>query len=175
MTPTVGRILLCMSAALIGERPAIITGVNPDGTIDIAPQLRPQDIRQSGDNAVGNVAIHENAEAAKAAVDASGGPLWAAFWMPYQVGQAAKTEEAEEALRVAIVQLQDRLDAGAEAQRDVNTRHQKAIDNLATTKEAGPMGGRLASAILALASACSGDQQQAIKNILEGVEATPAE
>lgn len=94
----------------------------------------------------------------------------------------AKTASATEANNGTLTEaslklksLEDRLDANADCQRDVNAQLQAKINGLATTKEAGPMGGRLASAILALASACSGDQQQAIKNILEGVEATPAE
>lgn len=186
--PSAGRIVLALCAGFTGPRPAMVTGVNTpnmeagDHSIDIAPYPRPHDQPLSPGGAVAKVPLFESQEQAQAAIDRPGGPLWAAFWMPYQVGQAAKTEEVTSDLKSALeannnmlAKLDDRVQAGAEAQRDVNTRHQKAIENLSNNKEAGPMGGRLAQAIALLASACSGEQQQQIKNILDGVEATPAE
>lgn len=167
-TPTIGRIILLSGAAWTGARAAIITAVNdpPDDftTIDVQPFLNTADTEMAGQTRIGSVRIYESEGAAAAAINETGGPVWAAHWMPYQQGQAAKTEDVTGKLQALLDDTRTGL-ANAEA------KIAEMASTKAHTSEAGPMGGRLAQALLALAQGASGEQQQLVKNILDGVQA----
>lgn len=98
--PTVGRIILVACNLWPGEaRPAIVTKVWGDTCVN-ATVLQDANDRELLPNRgnLTSITLYESQEAAEKSVvpDPGKGALsYTGYWMPYQIGQAAKTEAAE--------------------------------------------------------------------------------
>lgn len=92
--PTVGRVVYLFEGTKATPRAAIIAGFDPKGRVNLgAFDHDGSRIAMSG---VPFVQAHEDKPTEG----------WWATWMPYQVGQAAKTENVEAALEDRIEQLE---------------------------------------------------------------------
>jgi hypothetical protein len=100
--PTVGRVILVYwPARWVGERAALIAGVNADGTIEVDVSRRQGDATVKPDE-LARVSIVSSIEAP------AEGP-WAE-WMQFQTGQAQKTEQSASAMASLVDGLRRQVD-----------------------------------------------------------------
>lgn len=98
INPSVGRIVLFSSpGCYTGERPAIITGVNDDGTIEVKVFHRANEPEMARAH---TTALHLVSPDTPIPEEALAAGAWCS-WMPYQKGQAAKTEALEKTVQDA--------------------------------------------------------------------------
>lgn len=115
--PTVGRVVLVHHPDFplqpderFGCRPAIVTQVNLDGTINCNVMRDPSDMCFPTVSAFVGLPIHDPIEGRMGQVRCSKNSVGAwAEWMPYQKGQAQKTEEVEKAATARLDDLGARV------------------------------------------------------------------
>lgn len=117
---TVGRILLVHAAHLQCPSPGIVVGVNDNGSVMVNVFVNGRgdpaalaNVRASASgNTMGPIAVYDALDEGQRRflIDHLNIALWAE-WMPYQVGQAKKTDEVTDTLRVMLADIDRRLSA----------------------------------------------------------------
>ena len=105
ITPTVGRIVYVFSTRWSGPRAGIITGVNENGTIDVNCWVRAGEPTPMRSELAALTINPPN----------TGAPVGADFWcewMPYQMGQAAKTDDLSGRTQQALLILAKAIKQG---------------------------------------------------------------